>query len=232
MNFQMFARRRWPVIAAVALIGAGAYGVALATSVPSDPVSPLGPDPRPVVQAVQGDQRDGFATIARTRTAADEVPTAVREQVGNSAISGRNLDLSRAVSTTTGKGWAIPGNRTICLVVTDPGVGYGVTCQETDVARKQGVVAMLVPPTRPIKVELTMLAPRGSKIRATMRDGSAKILSADSDGVVSTTLVGAEDVSVETTSGAHHIAIPASLPTQSSGIDCDGRPVSISGACL
>jgi hypothetical protein len=231
MKLHMPAMRRWPVVVTIGAIGAGAGSVALATGVPSDPVGPFEPDQRPVVSAVQGDQRGGFAAFARTRTAADQVPTKVREQIGNSTVSGRNLDLSRAVSTTTGKGWAVPGNGTVCLVVPDPPVGYGVTCLDTGVALKQGLVAMLVTPTRPIKAELTMLAPQGSHVRATMNDGSARTLGADNDGVVSATLPGAREVSVETQSGTHRVAIPASLPTQASGIDCDGRPVSISDRC-
>lgn len=214
----MTANRRWPVVLSIAVIGACAGGVALVTGAPSDTASPYALSSRPVASDLQDDQRQGFAAFARARNAADQVPSDVREQVGNSTLSGRNLDLSRAVSTTTGKGWAVPGNGSVCLVVPDPLEGYGVTCLDTRLALKQGVVAILIPPTRPIKAEFTMLAPRGSRVTATMNDGRPKLLTADADGVVGATLAEAREVSVETGSGTHRIAIPASLPTGVSGI--------------
>lgn len=168
---------------------------------------------RPLAQAVQADQRAGFAVFNRPRTSRDEMPVAAREQVGNSSQSGRNVELSRAIATPAGVGWAIPGNQTVCLAVPDPVDGYGIACSETGRAVTHGHMVMMIASNQPDVALITMLAPVGSQVAAVLKDGRRQPLDADSDGVISTTLVGATGISVETVAGTQYRRMPVAPPT-------------------
>lgn len=206
--------RNWLVtFAGLALIVVGvAVGVAGAQDSTSSGTALTASTYRPVVGSVQQDQAKKFAVFARERRATDDMPSQAKDQVGNSTHSGRNVDLSRAISTPTGVGWAVPGNNAVCLVVPDPVDGYGITCSDTGDALKRGVVAILVSSNRPGAANITMLIPRDSRVTATMKDGQVRALEADSDGVVSAALVGAKTISVITAAGTERLAMPVPPP--------------------
>lgn len=170
-----------------------------------------------VAQAVQEDQAAEFVVFDRPRTSGDEMPREARRQVGNSTRTGRNLDLSRAIRTPTGRGWAIPGDGTICIVVPDPVDGYGVGCVPTDQAARQGAWLIMGPPDGGL--ELTLLTPRSSRVTARRRDGSERTLQADSDGVVSEVLSEIAEIDVSTRSGVETLPMPVPIdgPTEPSG---------------
>jgi len=218
------------LVALAAVFGAGAVGVAGADG--TEQQTPPGATDRPLATAVQPDQAAGFALFARARVARDEMPLGAKEQVGNSTRSGRNVDLSRAISTPTGTGWAVPGNGTVCLVVPDPVDGYGITCTETEHALKHGLVAMLIRPEKPGLAYVTMISPRKSSVTATLPDGRAQVLEPDADGVVNAALAGQTEISVRTSSGSRRIGTPVAPPTKPTAKDCgDGRVIDAEVAC-
>ena len=154
-----------------------------------------------------------------------------REQVGNSTRSGRNVALSRSISTPTGTGWAVPGNGIVCLVVPDPIDGYGITCTETRHARTHGIAVILISPDDPETAKLTLLTPRGSHITATMTDGGTHRLHADQDGVVSAALEAAKSVTVETSSGTARLDMPAPPPAAANGNCPIGQVIEAGADC-
>lgn len=204
-------RRRRLRVGFVATSAASALalgGVALAQDIGLGPFW-LTPD-RPVVTAVQTDQAAAFAVFQRGARAGDSPTAAVTEQVGNSF--GRNLDLSRAIATPTGPGWVIPGNEVICLVIPDPVDGFGVTCNDTETARDNGLVAMMVSPTTPDRAQVTLLTPRRSSARAVAANGSETPLAVDSDGVVNATLPLGGHIALRTAGGPRQIHLPVAPP--------------------
>lgn len=96
-----------------------------------------------MVQSVQAEQSARLAVFERARTQADEMSPEARRQVANSTGSGRNMELSRAIRTPTGRGWAIPGDGTICIAVPDPVDGFGVGCVPTEQAARQGAAVIM-----------------------------------------------------------------------------------------
>lgn len=218
-------------LASAALIAASAATVAVGQPGERDAMpSPL--SNRGVAADVQADQARNFAIFARARTAADAMPASARAQVGNSRHSGRNIDLSRAVATTTGRGWAVPGNGAVCLVVPDPVDGYGIACQNTDRAVTHGLMAMLVSPSAPEIANITMLSPRGSRVFATTEDGEQRELRAGADGVVSETLKDGVKVSVQTRSGTNSLDLPILPAPAGAGAGCgDGVYVEENTPC-
>lgn len=190
------------------------FGVAVANG--SSPAAPkIGSwvtSERPLARAVQPDQANALRVFARSRGPHDAMPAGARSLIGNSVHSGRNVELSRRVSTPSGAGWAIPGNGTVCLAVPDAVDGFGVSCAETSQARKRGVAVIAISPDAPQAAKLTMLSPTGSDVTAEMADGSTRELSADDEGVVSVTLTGATSVTVSSATGTTRMTIPAAPP--------------------
>ena len=135
--------------------------------------------------------------------------------IGDSKLSGRNLSLSRVIRTPTGRGWAFPGNRAVCLAVPDPTDGFGVTCANTSFAALFGLAAMLASPDRPGNVDLTLLLPEGATASVRLADGSSRPLVADSEGVVAERLSKATEIDIVSPSGERRTtAMP--VPPQSS----------------
>ena len=172
-----------------------------------------------VAQEVQSDQAAQFAVFERPRGADDAMPREARRQVGDSTRSGRNLDLSRAIDTVTGRGWAVPGDGTICLVVPDPVDGFGIGCVPTEQAARQGAAVVMVPPGEDAVPQLTMLVPRGARVRARASGGAARELEADGDGVLRTELSWEDAVDVETSTGVETLPMPVRIdaPTTPTG---------------
>lgn len=226
------SRQAGRALAGGALVAAVTAAVAVGQSGERDGM-PSPSSNRSVASGVQADQARNFAIFGRARTSADAMPAAAREQVGNSRHSGRNVDLSRAIATTTGRGWAVPGNGSVCLVVPDPVDGYGITCPNTERAATHGLIAILVSPSEPEVANVTMLSPRGSRIFATLENGQRRDLRADADGVISERLEGGVKISVQTRSGTNTLDLPdLSMPTGGGVADCgDGVYVDEKAPC-
>jgi hypothetical protein len=116
--------------------------------------------------------------------------------------------------------------------VPDPIDGYGITCSDTDRALTHGLMVILSSPDSPSVAQLTMLAPRKSRITVTMADGRTSTLAADDDGVVSARLVDADEISVETSSGAQRLGMPVLGPSEPPSRDCgEGHVIDPAGVC-
>lgn len=162
---------------------------------------------RGIVHAVQPAQARNFVIFDRPATSADRMPRRVADEIGSSAVSGRNIALSRTIATPTGRGWAVPGNGDICLVV--PSLdGYGITCDDTAWALTHGAAEVAIDPASPSTAALTMLAPKGAQVIATLAGGETRELLPDADGVISARLPHAKWVAVRTSSGTARLDMP------------------------
>jgi hypothetical protein len=211
------SRRRRLQIGTVAVSAAGLLalgGVALAEN---DAVSSFWFTPdRPVVAAVQEDQTTAFAVLDRGRRAGDAPSAAVRDQLGGGSF-GRNLELSRAIDTPSGKGWVVPGNGVICLVIPDPIDGFGATCNDTQTARRTGLLGMLSGPSTNGRVQVTLVTPKGSSAR----DASGRSLPIDADGILKATAGHGSHIDLRTDAGVHRIEMPLPPPDPRSGRTVD-----------
>lgn len=221
------------IVLGLAVVGWVAFGAAEDPAAVSSPRSgPSGLGHRPVASAIQPAQAEGFAVFARPRTAADRMPRGARAHVGNSTVSGRNLALSRAISTPAGTGWAVPGNGAVCLVVRSSRHGYGVTCDATESALARGVIQVDMPGGSDV-AQLTMLAPNGSHVTAQFADGRTQRLSADADGVIAVRLKHATRLTVRTRRATETLPMPAGAParlTRRDLRDCGGGVIVHVGA--
>lgn len=220
------------LLAAAAAIGLGTIAVVAQAISSRDKSGITEMTARPLATAVQPDQVEGFAVFARARTVRDEMPADAREQVGNSTKTGRNLNLSRAIDTPTGTGWAVPGNGTVCLVMPDPIDGYGITCSDTALALAHGLVGMLISSDTPDVANVTIVLPRNSRASATLDDGRDQALASDHYGVVSVRLQRARSITLTTPSGVRTTRMPVPPPTRPTQRDCgDGRITAATIGC-
>lgn len=171
--------------AAFAIIGggvalAGTDGSSTATS--SAQLKAAATTPTTAITAVGSDITANFA-LFRNYTASP-LPADVAAQVGSPERYGRNPNLARQIQTVTGKGWVIPGNGYLCVVVPDPVDGYGTSCVTTAEARTQGLYVGLTGGGVPAgKSAETLISPDGSS--ASLAKTGTTVADANSDGVVS-----------------------------------------------
>lgn len=125
-----------PDAAAVVLAATAVAAAAINGSNPDDPT----PNESAPVAAVEPDLAAGFAVFARARRASEVMSLKAREQLGGPARNGFNADLSRAIATPNGTGWAVPGRSAVCAVMPDPVDGFGVVCSPTSSALRTGLV--------------------------------------------------------------------------------------------
>ncbi len=123
------------VLAASATLGASSGARAASSShQPASPGSTL-----TAVPAVPPAVRDHFA-LFRDQPAA-KIPSDVAAAVASPARFGRNPDLAREIATTYGKGWIVPGDGYLCIIVPDPDFGgYGTGCDTVENAVARGLV--------------------------------------------------------------------------------------------
>src|SRR6266545_8215748 len=224
-------RRTLVTIAAISAGVSATAVVAHAFSTPGRPEAFHMSD-RPIATSIQTDQANGFAVLARPRTARDEMPPEAQAQVGNSTKSGRNLALSRAIATPNGTGWAVPGNRAVCIVTPDPVDGYGVGCTDTSFALTHGLLDITISSRTPRLADITIVLPRNSTASAALADGQIKPLQADQDGVISVTLVDTRSLSIRTPQGVQQIDMPVPPPIRPTQKDCgDGQVIDVTANC-
>lgn len=204
----MLSRR---TIAALTTAGAVAVvtigGSAIASGGPTDaPVAVASPQaPLAPIGAVEPDQAAAFAVLRRPRVASDAIPADIAAAVASPGKFGRNPELSRAVRTSTGKGWVVPGRGFLCIVAPASADGYGTSCLPTQVAVDEGLTLQLVEPD---ESSSTSLLPDGARAVVAQEDDTAVALRKDASGVAVTDTTDAERVTVITEEGRTTTPVP------------------------
>lgn len=180
-------------LAAAALI----VGPAGAEDAP-DPVSvaPTAVQPAPVT-AVQSDQFRQLRVLRRARRLSDAMPLGA-QRMASPARFGRNPWLSRAIETPTGKGWVVPGDKTVCMVIPDPVDGYAMSCAPTSVVLSAGLTVGLADADSSVAVTLV---PDQARVVVTQEDRTVQPQAPDDSGVVTTDAKQADHVDVTTDEG-------------------------------
>lgn len=199
----MLSRRRTHVRRglAVALV-AGSLAVA-GQAVADDPPAPdtvSAPDttaqPAPI-GAVQPDQAQALSVLRRDRRAADALPADALSAAGPGRF-GRNPGLSRAIRTTTGTGWIVPGDGVVCLVVPDPVDGYGTSCAPTGVVVDDGLTVGVATEDG---ASATTLVPDGASVVVEDDTGRRARVAPDASGVTRVDADHADHLEVVTSEG-------------------------------
>lgn len=186
---------------AVALV-AGSLAVA-GQAVAGDPGAPdtvAAPDavaqPAPI-GVVQPDQAEALSVLRRDRSAADRLPADALPAAGPGRF-GRNPGLARAVRTTTGTGWVVPGDGVVCLVVPDLVDGYGTSCAPTGVVAAEGLTVGVASDDG---ASATTLAPDGATVVVEDDAGRRTREVPDASGVTRVDAEGADHLEVVTAAG-------------------------------
>jgi hypothetical protein len=90
------------------------------------------------------------------------MPDAIAREVASSHRFGRNPALARQITTANGRGWVVPGDRHICIVVPDRVDGFATSCTPLDWALRTGVMIELRDADG--SGSMTMLAPDGKGV--------------------------------------------------------------------
>lgn len=192
-------RRVAVVGAAVATLATAALvvGPAGAEDAP-EPVSvaPTAAQPAPVT-AVQSDQYRQLRVLRRARRLSDAMPLSA-QRMASPARFGRNPWLSRAIGTPIGKGWVVPGDGTVCILIPDPIDGYAMSCAPTSVVTSAGLTVGLADARRSVAVTLV---PDQARVVVTQEDRSVEPQAPDESGVVTTDARQADHVDVTTDEG-------------------------------
>ncbi|WP_157260530.1 hypothetical protein [Patulibacter minatonensis] len=182
---------------AVGLVTGVAVVPAVAEDAPEpDPVSPTAAQPT-AIPAVQADQRETLRIFRRARTAKDALP-AEAVPVASDARFGRNPHLSRAIDTPTGKGWVVPGDDVVCVVVPDPVDGYGTSCAPTAVVERDGLTVGIVGDDTSAAITLV---PDGASVSTTDDADRTTAVRPDASGVVVTDPERTDSIAVRTDNG-------------------------------
>lgn len=189
-----------------------AGGAIAASSDPAEQAAPptSGPGAPARDQApVTSTQPEQSATLQLMRQQPSAMNTYESRLIGSTSF-GKNAKLARSFSSTTGTGWAIPGNGEICIAIPDPVDGFAEVCNLNEFAAKNGLYVALLNPDQNI-ADIAVLVPDGQQAAATFADGRIKGLTS-TDGVATAHLQGATAV-ILTGSGARHTyPIPQDRP--------------------
>ncbi len=205
-------KRSVAVAAALSLsVGGGALAVTAANG--DDPVGVYAPP----IASVSTSTSEAFSLFRQADARADDaMPSDAVEQVATSQRYGRNADLARGVRTANGRGWAVPGADTLCLVVKDPVDGYGTTCRPQQEAARFGVVLIMVAPDDPSVARVSAVLPDGARAEA-VGAGKAQTLAPDAEGAVAAVVPTGSTIEVTSPDGAKNkFAIPSEFPTSAS----------------
>lgn len=207
------ARRKFAATGALlAVVVSTSAGLALAQSDQSAGPVAFDDAPSAMTNQVTADQL-AFPALRRPQTAADTMPAAVAAQVGNPDVGGKNVALARAIKTSAGDGWVIPGNGSICLAVPDAAApaddpSYGVTCNTVQWAHQHGLSILLLD-TRTGRGDATVVAPdRTSVTLAKARTQSTSAVAVNADGVASVPVEEGDAVVIRTQTGGAELPVP------------------------
>lgn len=187
------------LVAAVAAAGLAVAGQAVA----SDPGAPdvvAAPDAvaQPVpIGAVQPEQATALRVFRRDRRSDDALPADALVAAGPGRF-GRNPELSRAVRTSTGTGWVVPGDGTVCLVVPDPLDGFATSCAPTGVVATDGLTVGLADGDG---ASATTLAPDGASVVVEDDRGRRARVTPDGSGVTRVDAEHADHLEIVTPTG-------------------------------
>lgn len=188
-----------------------AQGAAESGSVTSDTAYFSPSSARTQIKAVQADQAASFAMFRRAPTASDALPAGVRSLLGETAVTGKNVDLARAVTTAAGTAWVVPGDGAICIALPDPVDIVGLGCATTQFAAKYGALAELYNPGDPDTRLVGILLPDGGSATVLYENGkSDELLVPNADGAVLTNLSGASAIRFEGPGGTRLQQLDAS----------------------
>lgn len=206
---------RYTHYVAVAATAAGIAGI-----VASGAVSDEGgtPDPRPahvasMSLAMDSALVDSFSIFRSPVTAGDSMPSEAVASAASPERYGRNARLAKGIDTVNGRGWVVPGNDAICLVVPDPVDGYGSSCVSEAYATKFGVIVGMIAPQDPKAVRVSMLLPDGAsaEVRSDGRTGNA--LPNDGEGTIAAIVPAGSTIEVSSADGASvKLELPANAP--------------------
>lgn len=196
----------------VAVAATAALGVAGTSAIAGDeaapvlpaPSSPAATTPAPI-GAVQPEQARTLAVLARPQRASDAVPAEVATDAAGPGRFGRNPELSRAITTPAGRGWVVPGDDVICLVLPDPVDGYATTCGPTQTVAAKGLTLALVDEQATTAVTVV---PPDAEVVATTPEGDRETLEPNASGVVAVSDASADKVTVVTDEGRSTTNIP------------------------
>lgn len=163
-------------VAALATVALGAAGASTtfadtdegAPAVESNALAMAVGAPTTAVPAVPAEVREHFA-LFRDRPASG-MPADVAEVMASPERFGRNPALARSIDTVRGKGWVVPGDGYLCVVLENPIAGYGTSCVPTADAIRQGLRNELSDVYPDGQVAVTVVLPDGA--RAVRGDGS------------------------------------------------------------
>ncbi|MGX6448569.1 hypothetical protein ACVU7I_10955 [Patulibacter sp. S7RM1-6] len=204
--------RRSTVRLAGALVAVGAFAGLGSAAVAGDEKAPALVSPisaaataKPPIAAVQPEQARTLAIFRRALRPSDAMPADVAAQAASPAKFGRNPGLARAISTPTGKGWVVPGDGVICLVMPDPVEGYGTTCQPTAAVEARGLTLAVA---EDAATNAVSVVPDDAAVVATTPEGTRDTLAPDASGVVTLSDEQAEAVTVVTDDGRGTLPLP------------------------
>lgn len=187
---------------------AGVTQVAHGTSAPGEEPAPFSAsNQRAEITAIQPSQSKSFAAFRRPRTAADVIPQEVRGLLTETAVTGKNVDLSRSVTSTAGTAWIIPGDNAVCIALPDPTEVVGVGCATTDYAAAYGSLATLYDPKRPSSKLVGLLLPDGGSASVRYADGKTVALPRNADGAVLAQVSGAISITIDGPGGTRTVPL-------------------------
>lgn len=122
------------------------------------------------VPAISGDIREGFSIFRELPAAA--MPADIATTLASPERFGRNAALAREIDTKFGRGWVVPGDDAICVIVPDGSGGYGTSCNTVESALQRGVLVGMRDREAGTGYEI-VLVPDGAE--ATLSTGSAPL---------------------------------------------------------
>lgn len=189
-----------------ALLALGSLAVAgVASADDPAPTLPTAPDAvqPPPVEAIQPDQAETLRVLRRAPRPTDALPADALAAAGPERF-GRNPDLARAVRTTTGTGWVVPGDGVICLVAPDPVDGYGTTCSPTAVVATNGLT---LGEAGPDAASATTVVPDGAKVVIESDEGRRSSVTPDNTGVTRVDATDADHLDIVTAEGTSSVPL-------------------------
>lgn len=204
----MLSPRRTHVVRGLAALIATGGLVVAGTAAADDPppatsVSPDAAQPAPVAE-VQPDQAEALRVLRRDVRPSDALPPAA-EAAASSERFGRNPALARAVRTTNGTGWVVPGDGIVCLVAPDPVDGFGTTCAPTAVVAAGGLTLIQADDH---EATATTLVPDGATVVLEQETGARSRVTPDNTGVTRVDASEADHLEVVTEQGRADTPLP------------------------